>query len=69
MQYYFCDNDKHTRQVLTDEDNPRCNSCGSVMTYGRFTKNYINVVITKPGVHEALDGSFYQIDKAFAMEY
>ena len=69
MKYYFCDNDDHTKQICTDVDNPRCNLCDGVMTYGQFTKDYINFTKIKPGVHIALDGSEYTIDKAFIMEY
>ena len=69
MKYYFCDNDSHTKQICTDKDNPRCNVCGAVMTYGKFTDSYINATIIKPGIHKALDGSLYQIDKAFIIQY
>lgn len=69
MKYYFCNTDDHTKQVLTDKDSPVCEQCNGVMTYGQFSKDYINATIIKPGIHKALDGNIYQIDKAFVMEY
>lgn len=69
MRYYFCDNKEHTKQVCTDETDPRCNICGAVMTYGKFSDAYINVTILKSGIHKALDGSTFQIDKEFVLQY
>ena len=64
MKYYFCDNDKHTYQVKTDKESPRCISYGAVMTYGRYLDKYNTVMIVKPGIHETIDGKLYRLDRA-----
>ena len=69
MNYYFCDNNEHTKQVFTDKDSPRCNICGGVMTYGRFTGEFINGTIIKPGAHKDLDGNEYYIPTRYVSVY
>ncbi len=69
MNYYFCDNEKHTHQICTDKDNPICPTCNTIMTFGRFTDELINGTILKPGIHEAIDGTKFQIGKRFVMVY
>jgi len=54
--YYFCDDDKHTRQVYTEAESPRCVACGAVMTYGRYSSKYSEVLILKPGTHKLITG-------------
>ena len=69
MKYYFCNTKDHTKQVFTDEQSPKCNQCGAVMTYGKFTDDIINGTILRPGPHKALDGSTYHLDKTFIIEF
>ena len=69
MDYYFCDTENHTHQVCTDQENPRCNQCDAIMTYGRFTSEIISGTILKPGYHKALDGNIYNLEQRFVMSY
>ncbi len=69
MNYYFCNNDKHTKQVYTDKNNPECSLCERVMTRGNFTYAYTNFTKIKPGVQKALDGLLYQRIEPFIIQY
>ena len=67
MDYYFCDNEGHTKQVKTEESSPRCAICGAVMTYGRYSNDYEEFVRVKPGAHKTIDGKTYMLDKAITL--
>ena len=63
--YYYCDTEEHTYQTLTEKDSPRCITCGSVMTYGKFSdKHGDEFMVTKPGVHKLIDGTKVYLDRA-----
>lgn len=70
MEYYYCDNNRHTVQVwVKSSRKPQlCRLCGSEMSNGQFNPDYINVIILKPGIHPALDGTEYRVEKSIILE-